>query len=170
MRLKNRRTGEVKEVIVGGYPVSGKTKMWECSEVDTNEETGYKSLGTYTSLAELNEEWEDYEEPKDTNYWCINSLGKIEFHSTVLDEIDGTPNNAMIRKIIGNYFDTREEARQAVEKLKAWKRLKDDGITYSLDEGDGTPYVIIHSKEEKGPVQKVLRVLEDLTLLFGGEE
>ena len=42
MKLKNKRTGEVKEVIVGGYPVSGKTKMWECSEVDANEETGYK--------------------------------------------------------------------------------------------------------------------------------
>jgi len=170
MRLKNRRTGEVKEVIVGGYPVSGKTKMWECSEVDTNEETGYKSLGTYTSLAELNEEWKDYEESKDNNYWYIDDFGRIQFSSEILDEVGEHPNNWMARKLFGNYFETQEEAEKAVEKLKAWKRLKDDGITYSLDEGDGTPYIIIHSKEEKGPVQKVLRIFEDLTLLFGGEE
>jgi len=28
-------------------------------------------------------------------------------------------------KSIGNYFETKEEAEKAVEKLKAWKRLKD---------------------------------------------
>ena len=28
-------------------------------------------------------------------------------------------------KEIGNYFETVEEAEQAVEKLKAWKRLRD---------------------------------------------
>jgi len=31
-------------------------------------------------------------------------------------------------KEIGNYFETKEEAEKAVEKLKAWKRLKDKGF------------------------------------------
>lgn len=29
---------------------------------------------------------------------------------------------------------------------------------------------VIHSKEEKGTVQKVMRIIENLKLLFGGED
>ena len=162
MKLKNKKTGEIGTLIVDG-----------AYNFVTNfavEDEERNRLGEYNSLAELNEEWEDYEEPKDKGYWYIDDLCRMRYSSELLDEIDDRPNNWMIRKLCGNYFDTREEAEKAVHKLQAWKRLKDDGITYSLDEGDGTPYIIIHSKEEKGPVQKVLRVLEDLTLLFGGEE
>ena len=66
MKLRNKKTGKIKEVIVGGYPVSGKTEMWEVSELDFNEESGYKTLGIYNSLAELNDEWEDY---KPKGWW-----------------------------------------------------------------------------------------------------
>lgn len=31
-------------------------------------------------------------------------------------------------KEIGNYFATKEEAEKALEKIKAWKRLKDKGL------------------------------------------
>lgn len=31
---------------------------------------------------------------------------------------------------IGNCFQTEEEAKKAVEKLKAWKRLKDSGLKF----------------------------------------
>lgn len=31
---------------------------------------------------------------------------------------------------IGNYFETREEAEKAVERLKAWERLKDAGLKF----------------------------------------
>ena len=157
MKLKNKRTGEVKEVIVGGYPVSGKTKMWECSEVDANEETGYKSLGMYTSLAELNAEWEDYEEPK--GYWYINEFGTPTEMTHTRENIYDKQ-----RKNFGNYFETEEEAEKAVEKLKAWKRLKDKGFRFidhiDRDAGQGmTRY------EWDGYVNG-----EDLDLLFGGEE
>lgn len=153
MRLKNKRTGEIgylyehslTQDIIIVYDVKG-------------------IVGKYTSLAELNEEWEDYEESKGN--WTIDPINE----DCIDDGRYTTPDELERYEELGLKFNTREEAELAVRKLKAWKRLKDDGITYSLDEGDGTPYIIIHSKEEKGPVQKVLRVLEDLTLLFGGEE
>lgn len=160
MRLKNKKTGEIKEVIGGGYPVSGKTKMWECSEVDANEEDGYKSLGTYTSLAELNEDWEDYEEPKEKYHWFISGRGTIEYEK---DEDDYFNRG---HKSIGNYFETKEEAKKAVEKLKAWKRLKDEGFMV-IDKkihGDYVDMTFILNYLVTKDVKK------DIDLLFGGEE
>jgi hypothetical protein len=168
VRLRNKKTGEIKEVIVGGYPVSGKTKMWECSEMDANEETGYKSLGTYTSLAELNAEWEDYEEPK--VYWFINDLDgepmKCDWRNC------GKQNFARwseLRKEIGNYFETKEEAEKAVEKLKAWKRLKDKGVKlYGWRKNQTGTYDFLARWEDIPP--KMTDIINDLDLLFGGEE
>lgn len=169
MKLKNKRTGEVKEVIVGGYPVSGKTKMWECSEVDANEETGYKSLGTYTSLAELNEEWEDYDDTKD--HWCISFHGEAKQIGSYADREEIAE-----CKQIGNYFETKEEAELAVRKLKAWKRLKDKGFRFLPDASS------IQQKNEEGKsIGSISFTMdneddyiwgnnEDLKILFGGEE
>lgn len=36
-------------------------------------------------------------------------------------------------KQIGNYFESEEEAKQAVERLRAWKRLKDYNVKFNLD-------------------------------------
>ena len=68
-------------------------------------------------------------------------------------------------KSIGNYFETREEAEKAVEKLKAWKRLKDKGFRFdcwyggSKDIAFSIPQEIIDKPTAK-----------DLDLFFGGEE
>ena len=162
MKLRNKNTGEIKGVIVGGYPVSGKTKMWEVSEMDLNEETGYKSLGTYTSLAELNAEWEDYEEPKDYWYIYADKPQRAECGDILEEDFQA----------IGNYFETKEEAEKVVEKLKAVKRLKDNYfISFDLDfvkntisfnyRIDGT----LHSAVDEERI-----VFEDLKTIFGGEE
>lgn len=157
MKLKNKISGEIKEFAL----------------FDGNELQGGATLESLT------EEWEDYEEPKepkDTNYWCIDSLGKIEFHSTVLDEIDGTPNNAMTRKIIGNYFDTREEAKQAVEKLKAFRRLEDKGFRFTITPGVGSldiapgKFQIEINADMPAKWFCCDAVQEDLEACFGGEE
>lgn len=108
------------------------------------------------SLKDL-EEWEDYEEPKE--HWYINFIGGIE--KTDRDEND-EPGRAMTE--IGNYFETKEEAEKAVEKLKAWKRLKDKGFRFidhiDRDTGQGmTRY------EWDGYING-----EDLDLLFGGDD
>lgn len=130
----------------------------------------------YRSLAELNEEWEDYEEPKDKGYWYIDDLCRMRYSSELLDEIDDRPNNWMIRKLCGNYFDTREEAEKAVRKLKAWKQLKDKGFRFLPDAS------FIQQKNEVGEsIGSISFTMDnendyiwgnnkDLEILFGGEE
>lgn len=83
----------------------------------------------YNNLAELCEKWEDYEQPKRQIAYYIDRDGKVvpykqnEFYpKRVFDKEQN--------KAIGNYFKTREEAEKAVEKLKAWKRLKDKGFMF----------------------------------------
>lgn len=74
---------------------------------------------------------------------------------------------------IGNYFETEKEAKEAMEKLKAWKRLKDARLKftdfgYNLDElssstigADGKICFEMMCYED---------FTDDLNLLFGGEE
>lgn len=75
----------------------------------------------------------------------------------------------MTRKEIGNCFDTIEEAEKAVEKLKAWKRLKDNGFnfigkTYETDKRFGS---IFYKVDEDTYSEDIIN---ELDLLFGGEE
>ena len=131
-----------------------------------NKKTGEINLGDlhlddFNSLAELNAEWEDYEEPK--KYWRIDCDGEIEDY-----EYEGTSFEKDCKEI-GNYFETKEEAEKAVEKLKAWKRLKDKGFRFqfwtSSYSGDNISFFIdwINADSKK-------EIEEDLDLLFGGEE
>lgn len=117
----------------------------------------------YNNLAELCEKWEDYEEPKDI--WWLDNEGCVNHASGEVND------NFRKNRKIGNYFLSREEAEKAVEKLKAWKRLKDKGFRF-----DG--YDVAHNGNSDlcgqlfynagkyciGDVEK------DLDLLFGGEE
>ena len=56
MKLKNKQTGEIVELKVA---VNGDLAITKDDEI----------IGIYSSLAELNEEWEDCEELKE--YWYI---------------------------------------------------------------------------------------------------
>lgn len=112
----------------------------------------------YNNLSELCEKWEDYEEPKE--YWHIFGTN-ITKTQEGLDKLYDERN-----KEIGNYFETEEEAEQAVEKLKAFKRLKDNGmIKYSFHKEktgidlDFYTLTILAPRDE-----------DSLDLLFGGEE
>lgn len=152
MRLKNKRTGEIgylyehsllQDIIIV-YDVKG-------------------IVGKYTSLAELNEEWEDVpEEPKE--YWFIENDGDIS--SIGVDE--DFAESLRASKEIGNYFETKEEAEKAVEKLKALKRLKDKGFRFRwIDMQTGQIKYSFYLEDG----QKITRKDEDdLLLLFGGEE
>lgn len=150
MKLKNKKTGEMCELKV---TVNGDLTITKDDEI----------IGIYSSLAELNEEWEDApEEPKE--YWYIDYGGRIKAINDANDEED------LARKEIGNYFETKEEAEKAVEKLKAWKRLKDKGfkfddkLVYGDYYGCGSVRFIIY------PAKRYKDVIDDLTLIFGGEE
>lgn len=144
MKLRNKKTGEIKEYGSVGATTFGKGGVLE-------------GFAVYDSLAELNAEWEDYEEPGE--YWRITDLGEVK--SIRLDQHH---QNAKKCKQIGNYFDTKEEAEKAVEKLKAWKRLKDKGFRFNNFVRDAIYYEINDEEIKKDIIRN------DLDLLFGGEE
>jgi len=167
MKLRNKKTGEIIEA-------ESCNNTGGCISIYYEEKDG--QIGTkdcFNSLAELNEEWEDYEYPKEhyfiTEYGGVFSLNEYEGLNNVANPED--------YKQIGNYFGTKEEAEKAVEKLKAWKRLKDKGFKFIGVRGIGKvidfdipePYnhvgfdEYVSSESEK-------EFFDDLMLLFGGEE
>lgn len=142
MKLRNRKTGEIIEfdAILPVKDVSGDS----VAHLE------------YGSLAELNEEWEDAtEEPKE--YWFMDYGGRIKVINDANDEED------VARKEIGNYFETEEEAKKAVEKLKCFTNLKNhefmfDGWYYSTDGN----IVIFANAHEFNDMEE-----QDLTKVFG---
>ena len=145
MKLRNKKTGVIVDVLAN--PVF----------TEYNRDGSVKNVVTFNSLAELNEEWEDYEEPKE--YWFID-CGTYEVDKCEENEDTETD------KEIGNYFETEEEAELAVRKLKAWKRLKDNGFEFKRWEIiDGRIDFMILPKGEYRE-----KVYDDLDLLFGGKK
>ena len=57
MKLRNKKTGEVFDVLISAYGISGDVAV---SVMGSNTESVYADLGRYKTLAELNKEWEDY--------------------------------------------------------------------------------------------------------------
>lgn len=137
MKLRNKKTGEIRncQILADG-------------------------LFVIDSISKLNEEWEDYEEPK--GYWYYDTTcGRVEKLNHDEDkEIDDS---------IGNCFATKEEAEKAVEKLKAWKRMKDKGFRFQeWYKPDGcSPFIVIETNIVYDVYNKELQA--DLDLLFGGE-
>ena len=103
MRLKNKKTGQEGNFIIN-------KDHFECVDLDY--------VPFYFSLSELLDEWEDAQH----TIWYITHDGGI--HSADIG------NSWTREKNIGNYFEAREEAEKAVERLKAWKRLKDAGLKF----------------------------------------
>lgn len=150
MKLKNKKTGEIRPAEAredGIYLYDETTEQWYKYELD-----------------HLAKWWEYYEEPKE--YWYIEPNGVI----ARIDEWDCcTASDIEIMKILGNYFETKEEAELAVRKLKAWKRLKDKGFKfkgYADDSGDLFSCQVIRcSFDDFGKESR-----KDLDLLFCPEE
>ena len=146
MKLRNKKTGEIAD------------QVWWDNEADELCINGNK-MYFYGSLADLNEEWEDYEEPKE--YWFIDYGGRIRAINDSDDEEDKA------RKQIGNYFETKEEAELAVRKLKAWKRLKDKGFRFwTID----PIHLKIGYSFENYTEEDIPELKKDLYFCFGGEE
>lgn len=144
MKLRNKKTGEIKEI----------------------KEILIDGMFKVKSLTELNEEWEDYKEPKEYWYYDTTKNGVEKIMHLEDKEKD---------QEIGNYFETKEEAEKAVERLRAWKRLKDKGFRFipefhRIEEGN----------DERGNVMCIACTMDDdkdfiygdnkdLKLLFGDE-
>ena len=166
MKLRNKKTGEIVDLVKGHIceSVSGES-------IALKPNIASSKTYTYDSLAELNEEWEDYEEPKE--HWAINEFGTPE----LAGRFDRENIYDKARKLIGNDFETKEEAEKAVEKLKAWKRLNDGGFYFTIDaieDGEYRHNLILRLKcnEESKykPIKECEQYLRDIHLLFGGKE
>lgn len=156
MKLRNKKTGEIKEVRMSYREDTAPIVVSET----TCDENGQSQGWPYNSLAELNEEWEDApEEPK--KYWTIDCGLAIDY--TWYGKI-----HDLAAEAVGLKFDTKEECERAIEKLKALTRLKNKGFSFRwIDMETGEIKYSFFLK--KG--QKVTRKDEDdLLLLFGDEE
>ena len=150
-QVMNRTTGKVGEL---DFDSKEGVFIVVYYNFDTKEYTKH----LYSSIKELNEEWEDYEE--DEYYWAITS---IKYDGGITKMKNKHNDMTSFDKSIGNYFETKEEAEKAVEKLKAWKRLKDKGfrfVKYDTEHcGISTIYFIYDNEIDK----------KDLDLLFSGD-
>lgn len=145
MKLQNKKTGQLGNFIIN-------KDHFECVDLDYVPE--------YRNLAELTEEWEDYEEPKE--YWYIDYDGGI-----LCGESDNTSAEKMMISM-GNHFESLEKAEKAVEKLKAWKRLRDKGFKFNgcNSPSDNGMCICYETDIENWSMQD----LQDFKVLFGGEE
>ena len=145
MKLRNKKTGKIVETDL---------------EIKSTDGFGWKLSAK--NLAELNEEWEDYKEPN--KYWYYDTTKNGVEEITHLEDKEKD-------QAIGNYFETKEEAEKAVEKLKAWKRLKDKGFRFNgFGIGLNDPHFTIFLVRDWGKfIPKELWEDEDLKLLFGAD-
>lgn len=112
----------------------------------------------YDSIKDFTDHWEDASEEPEEHYF-ISNCGEVKpekGHSLHRDQ----------RIKIGNDFESKEEAEAAVDRLKAWKRLRDKGFEFDGWKRDERYYgdFTITATDQISCDDK------DLELLFGGEE
>ena len=157
MKLRNKKTGEIidsKELLTDDFIVDLFSKDFDYMN---------------SKLGRLQYEWEAYEEPKEY-YWFIDDAGVVSIDETLSSKIN-------MRKSIGNYFNTREEAEKAVEKLNVWKRLKDKGFEITgWDNNIGDDYykpsqiiIELNGNPDWDEYDNINDIKEELDLLFGSE-
>ena len=116
------------------------------------------TFDNYTSLAEFTEDWEDYEEPKtDVLRVMIITLTYLIENEREEDKVDLEDNVDL------------EECEKMLNKLKAWKRLKEQGFKFtgwSADYDCDMAYFDVNwiNSENKKYIEK------DLDILFSGED
>ena len=163
MKLRNKKTGEILGSL--GLFIIQNPNGINC-----------ETITKYDSLAKLNEEWEDYEEPK--YFWFIDPEVLIACESTEPLLCDKKVAIETMKQI-GNYFETKEEAEKVVEKLKALKVLNDNGfrfIDWEFDMktvADGKIWFDV-GRNTVWDAEELLKlkpeVKESLDFLFGGKE
>ena len=125
----------------------------------------------YSSIKKFMDDWEDApEEP--VRHWFISG-------TRVYEENGYSDEGIASLESVGNHFKSKEEAEKAVEKLKAWKILKNNGfrfIDWEFDlktVADGRIWFDVGVNAQWNAEQLLEQkpeVKEALDLLFGGEE
>lgn len=127
-----------------------------------------KSLGCKNVAEMLEAGWEDYKEPQ-VGYL----IDPMEEDCVSADDNGYEEADIERAKELGLWFETKEEAEKGVEKLKAWKRLKDAGCKIvGWDYSDNVDLNGCKFNDDDfiiglsaGDIDE-----EDLDLLFGGED
>lgn len=142
MKLRNKKTGEIVFATMKASYGGGELQI-RYYPLDNAEDTQFKE---YRSISELNEEWEDYKEPKE----------------------DGLDNIITLVEAYSNEYSERYP-KEIVEKLKAWKRLENKGFRFK-----GCRYWDIEDAKvieyELGSPMIDKQVDKDLELLFSEGE
>ena len=144
--------------------VEGYLRANRYMEYQIEDEKGVPINGSFKTLSELLEKWEEIEEePKE--HWAIDQFGE-PINVSGLSRLQ-------LEKLhrLGNDFPSENATMKAIEKLEAWKRLKDKGFRF-----DG--YDVAHNSNGNLCGQLFYNagdyciedVEKDLDLLFGGEE
>lgn len=145
MKLKNKKTGEIHEITQVVFLLDDMNKKF----VIYSQSEGHNYA--YNSLAELNEEWTDApEEPK----------------GSALDLMILTLTNFIENEPDEDKVDL-EDCKQMLDKLKAWKRLKDKGFRFERW-GIGGEYGNTITFSDYIEYNDETRA--DLDLLFSGED
>lgn len=156
MKLRNKKTGEIKDWDFGSWYQTilnpENKEKYECKLNDFIDRT-----------VKFREEWEDApEEPK--KHYEILSMGAVMEREDAEDEIFRNQG----QKEIGNYFETKEEAEKAVEKLKALANLRKRGLKFngwnSADRG------LVGEFEIYCDALNLDGIEQELELVFGREE
>lgn len=149
-KITNKRTGETFEGELWLAEIKD-GKRYLKIEIKDEEDLDYLEIGD--------------EEKKPKEYWAISFLygGGIRQHTYRGDPCD------KFNESVGNFFATKEEAEKFVEKLKAWKRLKDKGFRFCRHDdrdrgqlGDMVIYAEMPTFEYDDDSTR-----DDLDLLFG---
>lgn len=160
--LQNKLTREIGCLVCSFGKTPEKITVVECIDGKRGSKVWY-----YNSLAELNEEWCDYEEPKE--YWYIDWTPEIGVYHTRDVGSDADER----QKEIGNYFSSEEEAEKVVKKLKALTKLCKKGFEFNSVEMFGGGLIRIEASipiNEKTTLQERSNITDSLYLLFGGKE
>lgn len=160
MKLRNKDDGRVREFGID------ETKSFSYYLRDELGNTYWAK-----TLKEIADKWEEIEEPKE--HWYIAYNGIVECFE--YDDWQYMEFNWQDKlKQIGNYFETKEEAEQAVRRLKAFKRLRDKGFEFNpVDKYEalcGNGFNIPITATMPPEAYTDVEVSKDLDTCFGGEE
>lgn len=152
MKLRNKKTGEIGEPRI----------VCEGNYIEICVDSENHIVHYYKTLHGMFKEWEVFKDHKEhyfiTEYGEVFSLAEYESLNNVANVED--------YKQIGNYFETKKDAEKAVEKLKAFKRLKDKGFRFSnfayTELGD-------YARVNISATMINDHINDDLELLFGGK-
>lgn len=152
MKIRNKTTGEIETLTLNS---DGETLIIMKDD---------EMIVYGVSLEDLVQDWEDCKELKE--YWYLENDGDVGKYTWDGDDYDKR------MMLIGNYFETKKEAEQAAEKLRAWKRLKDTyHISFDLDFVKNTISFTYRIDDTLHSVVNQERIIfEDIKTIFGGED